>query len=144
MFPRKYFVLVLGFAALSIVAVAAVRHYSWHYNWAMIQRATRLEALQDVSNLDITDGPSFANPLWSVVRFNIPAESVGEFVAKNQCAASDRTLFERYRSTLPRDVQTLPSSGKHFYKSGTTTSGRPFEILVDSGGLVIMYVMLDD
>jgi hypothetical protein len=68
-----------------IVAIAGVLHYVWQYDWAMIQWATRLQAVQDASDVEMTIGPSWREQLWSVVRFRIPPKGVPEFVEKNQC-----------------------------------------------------------
>ena len=131
-------------ATVAISAVIGVRHYVWEYDWAMIQRATRLQSMHDAFDVKMMTGPAWHAELWGVAQFQIPPDSVAKFVASNECEASDRTELVRYRNALPREMQTLPSTGKHFYKTGETTSGKPFEILVDSSGLVIVYMMFDD
>jgi hypothetical protein len=141
---RSVFV-VIAVLAMLMAAIVGVRHYSWHYDWAMIQRATRLQAMQNVYDVNMMlGGPAWHEQLWAVVQCRIPPEDIADFIEQNHCEPSERVELKRYRKVLPREVQTLPLSGDHFYKSGDTTTGKPYEILADSSGLVVVYMMLDD
>ena len=139
---RSVFV-VVTVVAVMIAVIVGVRHYVWQSGWAMIQRATRMQAVQYTSNIEITFGPSWTEPLWAVVRFEIPPENVMTFAERNQCDPSDRIEFRDTENPAKRSP-TLPLAGDHFYKSDDTITGKPYELFIDSTGLVIAYVMLDD
>jgi hypothetical protein len=135
--------LILALVALATLFVA-FREFSWRHNWSMIQRGCQLKVVSGVSCLDIIIGPSTFVNHWAIVRFHISPDRIDEFAAKNECELSDRTSFTRFRRGVASELQTLPSIGRHFYRAGTTTSGQSFELLVDSSGLVIVSMTLDD
>lgn len=144
MLKRRRVIVVLCVAVFVAIAAFAWREFAWRSDWAMIQRAARLQAMQGTTDVNLVTGPHWYEPLWAVARFRIPVNQVAEFVEKNGCEPSDRLEFKRYRRKLPRETQALPETGAHYYHSGETTTGKPFELLVHSQGLVILYVMLDD
>ncbi len=142
--PRSRLIRLVAVAGFLATTIVGSMKWIESYDWAMIQRATGLRAPSTLSKLEIIYGPSTFNQLWAVVRFYIPPDAVPGFVADHRYEPSDRVTFVRYRHRLPAEVQTLPSEGKHFHKQGETISGMPYEILTDSSGLVVVYVMLDD
>jgi hypothetical protein len=144
MLKRRRITVVFCVTVFAAISPFAWREFEWRSNWAMIQRAAELQVMQDATDVELVTGPHWYEPLWAVARFRIPANQVAEFVEKNDCKLSERLEFKRYRTKLPREFQSLPVTGNHYYRSGDTKNGKPFELLVHSQGIVILYEMLSD
>jgi hypothetical protein len=81
---------------------------------------------------------------YAVVRMQFPPGRAADFARDNHCTKTDRTGFVRPRTKVPKGFQTIPGNGTRYYKAGKTSSGKPFEMLVDSDGVAVVWVMFDD